>query len=65
VDTAGTTISAGSIMFSHTCGANNSSFIDLTPFDLFMAPGEIWTFSISNTTSGIASCAVNWQEDVQ
>ncbi len=38
--------------------------IDLTPLDLFIAPGEIMTFSasaVANTTVGVS---VNWSEDI-
>lgn len=64
-DVAGTTITAAGIPIFNANLARGSNFvIDLTPFDILIAPGEFLTFAFAATGSA-ASCAVaiNWQED--
>ena len=63
-DTAGTTISGGTQIFNNSLSRNSNMFMDMTPFDIFIAPSETLTFSATATTSGAVQVAVNWNEDV-
>jgi hypothetical protein len=38
--------------------------IDLTPFNLFVAPGEVLTVSGFSTVSATIAAALNWTEDI-
>jgi len=65
VDTAGTTVSGGIVIFSGVCARNAGFDIDLVPYNIFMAAGETLTFAMTCSASGDVSVAVNWQEDTQ
>lgn len=63
-DTAGTTVTGGNYIFNMSVGPAGMQMIDLTPLNLFIAPGETATFSgsaLANTTIGVS---VNWSEDI-
>jgi hypothetical protein len=65
-DVAGTTVTGGNVQFNTTVGANGNAFVDLTEFDIFLAPNETLTCS-ANTISGAAAnhvFAINWNEDI-
>jgi hypothetical protein len=64
IDTAGTTATAGTMIYNITAGSPCNQIVDLTPFDLFVAPGEIITFSGVATAASRISVAVNWAEDI-
>ena len=65
VDTAGTTATGGTYIFNLSASnASGSEFIDLTPYELFVAPGETLTASIFSTISTEASVSLNWNEDI-
>ncbi len=64
VDKAGTTVAGGTFLFSLGAGNSQNSFIDLTPFNLFIAPGEIMTVSGFATSSATLGCALTWTEDI-
>ncbi len=64
VDTAGTTATGGTLLYSITLAAPGNSVIDLTPFDLFVAAGEILTISGFSTANATIAAAVNWTEDI-
>lgn len=63
-DTAGTTVANGTFMFSIGAGDSTNSFIDLTNFNLFIAPGEILTVSGFSSSSATLGCALTWTEDI-
>lgn len=63
-DVAGTTLSGGTMIFNVTISEPGSSWFDLTPFDLFVAPGEILTISGFSTASATITAAINWTEDI-
>ena len=63
-DTAGTTIGGGMLIFNSTCSRNSSTFIDLAPYEIFIAPGEIASFTAFGAVSTTASIAINWSEDL-
>jgi hypothetical protein len=64
VDKAGTTVAGGTFLFSLGAGNSTNSFIDLTPFNLFVAPGEIMTISGFSSISATLGCALTWTEDI-
>lgn len=64
IDTAGTTISGGVAKFGTAVGVNGNAFFDMTPFNLFIFPGEIMTFSYVTTNASSVTVSVNWNEDV-
>lgn len=56
---------ASNVIFNCTMAGNNSQEIDLTPFDLFMQPGEQISFcQISGASNSVADFCVNWQSDI-
>lgn len=63
VDTAGTT-SAGLKTFNQSFGIPGTGMIDLTPFELFIAPGQ--TLSVTAFASGSSDigAGLSWSEDV-
>ena len=65
-DTAGTTITGGNVQFNTTVGANGNVFVDLTEFDIFLAPGDTLTVSVASISGGAAAsvAAINWNEDI-
>lgn len=65
VDTAGTTATAGTYIFNMSgSNASGSEITDLTPYNLFVAPGEILTASLFSTINTSSSVSLNWQEDI-
>jgi len=65
-DVAGTTVTGGNVQFNTTVGANGNAFVDLTQFDIFLAPGDTLTCSAA-AISGAANnhvFAINWNEDI-
>lgn len=63
-DVAATGSSGGQYQFNLGIGASGEVTIDLTPYDLFISPGETMTltgFGSANTNIGIS---LNWTEDV-
>lgn len=65
VDTAGTTITGGVVIWNAVLFNDSSGVIDLTGQDIFIAPGETLTVSATATASATVSAAINWSEDVQ
>lgn len=64
-DVAGTTVTGGTTVYNAAAARNSHALIDLTPFEIFIAPGETLTFSAASAASASISVAVNWNEDVQ
>lgn len=64
VDTAATTSTAGTLLFNLTGGNPTQQMIDLTPFDLFIAPGEVLTCAVFSGNATTGSIALNWSEDI-
>ncbi len=64
-DVAGTTVTGGTYVFNISLApGGGSTVVDLSPFDIYIAPGEIMTisgFAIANTNIGVS---VNWSEDI-
>ena len=64
-DTAGTTVtSGGTVVFNCMANAQSTDTIDLTPFDIYIAPGETIAICGASTTSASLGVAVNWSEDI-
>ena len=63
-DVNGTTTSAGTYIYNVNCGPNSNTIIDLTPFDIFVAPTELLTISAVNTVSSDVAISINWTEDI-
>lgn len=64
-DTAGTTSTGGNLIWNTCLATPGNVAIDLTPFDLFVAPGEILTVGgFSTTSASRISATLNWAEDV-
>lgn len=63
-DVAGTTATGGTLIFNSTVARNDSATFDLTPYSLFIAPGQTLTFSGTATASATIQICVNWNEDV-
>ena len=64
VDVAGTTASAGTLIYNAAVSEPGTGIIDLTPFGLFVAPGEVLTISGFSTSSATMAAALNWSEDI-
>lgn len=64
VDVAGTTATAGSLIFNLAIATPGNQIIDLVPYDLYIAPAEILTISAYGTASSTFAVAVNWSEDI-
>ena len=62
-DTAGTTVAGGTTVFNSSVSRSSQNFIDVTPFDIFLAPGETMTFTGTVGASATVSVATNWAED--
>ena len=64
-DIAGTTVANGTYIFNITVASPaGSGIIDLTPFNIILAPGEILTFSGFSTASTTIGISANWTEDI-
>lgn len=63
-DTAGTTITGGTYQWGSTVDNPGGGDIDLLPYDLFIAPGEIGTFSGFSTITAALGMVINWSEDL-
>ena len=62
-DVAGTGVT-GTLLFN-VCMARNSNVVyDLTPFNIFLAPGNTLTVTAFSAASASIQVAVNWTEDV-
>lgn len=64
-DTAGTTVTGGTMIWNALAFFDSSGVVDLTMQDIFIGPGETLTFSGTATTTATLAIAVNWSEDVQ
>ena len=64
VDVAGTTATGGTLIYNLTTSTPGDQTVDLTPFGLFVAPGEILTVSGFGSSSATIAAALNWSEDI-
>ena len=63
-DVAGTTVSNGTYKFSQVISQNGNNTFDLTPFSLYLLPGDTMTISAAAGTSATCAVAINWDEEV-
>jgi hypothetical protein len=64
-DVAGTTITGGTYQWGHSIdNPGSSGDVNLIPYDLFIAPGEIGTFSGFSTITAGLGLTINWSEDI-
>lgn len=63
-DVAGTTVANGTYVGGVSCDNPNSGAVDLEPFDLFVAPGEILTISGYSSVSATIGLTLNISEDI-
>lgn len=63
-DTAATTAAGGTLIYSIVVDNPNSTVIDLTPYELFLAPTEILTISGYSSNASELAVGLNWTEDI-
>jgi hypothetical protein len=63
VDVAGTG-TTGALIFNGCLARNSNLFYDLTPFKIYIAPGEALTVTAFAAASSSIQVALNWNEDV-
>lgn len=63
-DTAGTTVTGGTYLGSVVVDNPNTQVIDVTPYELFLAPNETLTVSAYSSISSVIAVSVNWSEDI-
>lgn len=69
-DTAATAISAVSagasdVIFNTVCARNTGYQIDLTPFEIYVIPGDTITITaVSGAANNVVQVALNWNEDI-
>lgn len=61
-DTAGTTITGGTLVASMELAKNDSKEILFSEYDFILAPGAIMTFSAVSAANNDVSVGVSWQE---
>lgn len=62
-DVAGTTGTSGYTVFNTLASRNTSQEIDLTPYGIYLSPGETAIFSAQCGAASSFGIAVNWNED--
>lgn len=62
-DVVGTTGTGGYTVFNSLASRNTSEEMDLTPYNIFLAPGEDAIFAASCYAATSFGIAVNWNED--
>lgn len=63
VDTAGTTVTGGTYIYNLTT-INGGITMDLTPYEIYIAPSETLTISGFSSVSSTLGVSVNWTEDI-
>ena len=63
VNTVHTTATGGTYIYNISVSGVGQSIIDLTPFDIYLAPTEILTVSGFATNNSTISASLNWVED--
>ncbi len=64
VDTAGTTVTGGSVIYSSIINANTNVNIEFALNEIFLNPGETMTFSVASTSSATIGVSCNFFEDI-
>lgn len=64
-DTAGAlTAGSGTYLWGFSIGANSNGVIDLSPFNIFLAPTEILSVSVYAANSLAINVSLTWTEDI-
>jgi hypothetical protein len=61
-DTAGTTLTGGSVVFAATLDKVDSQVFDLRQWALFLNPGEKLTVSVTSASATDVNVAINWTD---
>lgn len=61
-DTAGTTLTGGTEVFSIQLDKTGKQFVDLTPFHIKLLPGEILTVGATSSSSTDVFVSIGWRE---
>jgi hypothetical protein len=62
-DVAGTTVTGGTYIFGIMLGSDGNILQDLTPQNIFVAPGETLTISATSAAAANIGVVINWTED--
>lgn len=62
-DVAGTTGTAGYTVFNSLSSRNTSAEMDLTPYEIYIAPGQTVIFAAQCASATSFGISVNWNED--
>lgn len=63
-DVAATTVANGNLVYNFVISEPGSTVIDLIPFDLYIAPGEVLSITGFSSASASITVALNWSEDI-
>jgi len=65
IDTAGTTRTGGSVIFTYVLSGGSSIYIDLSHYNIKIGPSKTFTISAQVTSGGTANvyASLNWIED--
>lgn len=63
-DTAGTTLSGGTVEYNAVVAVGNSAVVDLSHLNLFLNPGDTLTLAVGSTQSATVGVGVSWTEDL-
>jgi len=63
-DTAGTTISGGTVVFNSAVVVGGNNYFNMIDQDIFISPGDTLTFSFTSNDSCTTTVAVSWSEDL-
>jgi hypothetical protein len=62
---AAVTVGASDVVFNGVASRYTGYQVDLTPYDIFIVPGDTYTFTMTSTANNNAvQVAVNWHEDI-
>lgn len=63
-DTAGTNASGGPYIYNLSTGPTGAAMMDLTPMELFLAPGDVLLVTTVASASSTVAVSLNWTEDI-
>lgn len=63
-NTIHTTVTGGTYIFNLSIAGGSNIVVDLSPYDLYVAPTEILTVSGFSTATAALSASLNWTEDI-
>ena len=64
VDTSGTTIGGGTVIFNASVAIGASQVLDVSNLDIYANPGETLSFGAVSTQSATVGVSVTWNEDI-